>query len=273
MGHTAEHPTDHQLLPPRYRSLLMIAVLAGMATAAAFVLLQSMRSLSDPLHAPVSAPAVKPTKPSVFGNAPIGARTAPDVKMSAAQIAKAGNRSIVTVIGYDPNDQPIAQGVGYVYSDTGFIVTTYAAIRGATSVVVETTTGDQLSVIALMGYSPTQDLAVLAVLEGNLPALETGPAEIVQEGDPVVALGLGNAVSEGLVGPRRAMGGVDLIQITATASAGTPVLSQHGKVIGLATRRRVGTETLTLAIPSHYIQDLLAEHRVLSFEQMREETR
>jgi len=116
-------------------------------------------------------------------------------------------------------------------------------------------------------------LAVLAVLEGNLPSLETGAAEIVQEGDAVVALGLDNAVSEGLVGPRRAMGGVDLMQVTAAASAGSPVLNLRGKVIGLATRRRLGAETLTLAIPSHYIQDLLAEHRVLSFEQMREETR
>jgi len=118
-----------------------------------------------------------------------------------------------------------------------------------------------------MGYSPSRDLAVLAVLEGNLPALETGPAEIVQEGDSVVAVAPGNAVFRGTVGPRRAMGGVDLFQTTAPAPGGSPVISEHGKVIGISTRNYGG-----MVVPSRYISDMLAEQRVLSFADMLRET-
>jgi hypothetical protein len=243
----------------------MIAILAGMATAAAFVLLQSLRMAHDPIKSTAAGPAVASAKPSAFG-APIKhSATPPDATLSAAQIAKAGSGAIMTVIGYDQNDKPITQGVGYVYSASGIIATTYGAIKGASSVIVETPAGDDLNVIALMGYNQVQDLAVLAVLEGSLPTLETGSGEVVQEGDTVVTLGSGNAVSQGAVGSRRAMGGVDLFQVTASGAAGSPVLNVHGKVIGLVTHR-------SLAIPSHYISDLLAERRVLSFGQMLEET-
>ncbi len=244
-----------------------------MATAAGLVVFQSVRTLNDPLHPSAKAAATPPAKPSAFGTVLASASIPPDAKLSSPQIAKAGNRAVVMVTGYDANDKPVAQGTGFVYSASGIIVTTYSAIRGASSVTVESASGQELSVIALMGYNKSQDLAVLAVLEGNLPALETGAGEIVQEGDGVVAVGPDSAVSNGVVGARRAIGGVDLMRITAQAAPGSPVLNQHGKVIGVAMHRRLGNEELTLAIPSHYISDLLGEHRVISFAQMLEETR
>jgi hypothetical protein len=140
-------------------------------------------------------------------------------------------------------------------------------------VVVETSRGAELNVIALMGYNPGRDLAILAVLEGSLPALETGPADIVKEGDRVMVAAPDKQICEASVGSIRAVGGVDLIPISAPAPAGSPVLSQGGKVIGLATRHKIGGESLTFAVPSRYISDILAEHRVLSFEQMLDEVR
>jgi S1-C subfamily serine protease len=248
----------------------MLAVLAGMAAAASFVLISALRGGHDPPRPAARGSSTTSEKPSPFGTA-LTSASSPDVKLTAPEIAKAGNRSIVTVTGYDQNDKPIAQGAGYVYSSSGIIVTSYSAIRGASSVTVGAASGEELNVIAVMGYSPSRDLAVLAVLEGNLPALETGAAEIVQEGDAVVAVGPDNAVSRGAIGSRRAIGGVDLFQITAQASMGSPVLSEHAKVIGLVTGQRPG-ENVTLAVPSRYISDLLAEHRVLSFAQVLEET-
>jgi len=245
----------------------MVAVLAGMASAAGMVLFQSVRSPNDPIHLTSRTASVKVEKPSAFGTV-LASPAAPDVKLSEPQIAKAGNRAVVMVTGWDANDQPLAKGPGYVYSASGIIVTSYSAIRGASAVTVETASGEELNVIALMGYSVSRDLAVVAVLEGNLPALETGPGEVVQEGDAVVAIGPGNATSKGVVGPRRAIGGVDLMQITASAPTGSPVLNEHAKVIGLATHRHGEM----LAIPSRYISDLLAEHRVISFDQMLQET-
>ena len=196
----------------------------------------------------------------------------PDAKLTSAQITGKGNGAIVRVIGYDADDRPIAEGTGYVYSASGIIVTSYSAIRGASSVVVETAAGEELNVIALMGYNTNCDLAALAVLEGSLPALETGAAENVEQGDAVVAMGPDKSSVDGVVEERRAMGGVDLIQISAQAGSGWPVLNQHGKVIGIAARKRVGRQVVTFAVPSRYISDLLAEHRVISFGEMLEET-
>jgi S1-C subfamily serine protease len=260
------------LLSARHRSLLMAAVLAGMAAAATLVLILSLRGEHEPIRAAATVDSNASEKPSVFGTE-ASSPAPPDVQFSAPQIAESGGRAVVTVTGYDPNDQPATQGTGYVYSASGIIVTSYSAIRGASSVVVQTSSGAELNVIALMGYSVSRDLAVLAVLEGNLPALETGAGEIVQEGDAVFAMGPNNAVSEGAIGTRKAVGGVDLMEMTAQAADGSPVLNSHGKVIGLTTHQRVGGEFLTLATPSRYISDLLAERRVISFAQMREETR
>jgi S1-C subfamily serine protease len=176
---------------------------------------------------------------------------------------------VVTVTGYDSNDQPLSRGNGYIYSANGIVVTSYSAIRGASSVTVETSRGEELTVIALMGYSPARDLAALAVLEGNLPALENGAEETVQEAEAVSALGLSGAVAQGVLGTRRAIGGVDLIGTNLQANAGSPVINRQGKVIGVVIQRNGGV----FAVPSHYVSDMLAENHTMSFEQMLEETR
>jgi hypothetical protein len=245
-----------------YSGLVLVSVFAGMATAAAFVVL---RTLSTPAvqaaqSTTPNVPLGRYSKPSAFGTLITSTSSAsPDVKLGAAQVAQIAGKSLVTVIGYDAAENPIAQGPGYVYASSGLIITSYGAIRGASSVVVETAAGQELNVIALMGYNIGRDLAALAVLEGNLPALETGPGEIIQEGETVYAVGTALTI-----GPRRAVAGTDLIQTNAMVNSGTPVLNEHGRVIGIA--RRDAT-----ILPSHYIPDLLAERRVLSFEQLRQE--
>ena len=271
MGVSVQPLAEAPLLSRKYLGLVMIAILAGMAAAAGVVVFQSTRVLRDPDHPSTSGHAVPSAKPSPFGSI-LHSTEAPDAKLSTAQIAKSGSRAIVTVTSYDANEKPIVQGAGFVYSTSGIVVTSYSVIRGASSVIVQTSKGDELNVIALMGYNTNCDLAALAVLEGSLPSLEAGPGDVVNQGDTVVAMGPDNATTEGIVGERRAMNGVDLMQISAQASTGWPVLNQHGKVIGTAARKRIGSSVGTFAIPSRYISDLLAEHRVISFAQMLEET-
>jgi hypothetical protein len=258
------------LIPVRYRGFLLIAILAGMSSAAGLVLVLAMRNEAGVHPSGENQPAPI-SKPSAFGTVQ-KPPASPDATLTPTQIAKAGNNSIVVVTGYNADDKPVAQATGYVYSASGIVVTSFSAIRGASSVTVDSSSGAELSVIALMGYSVSRDLAVLAVLEGNLTALETGAGETVIEGDPVVVLGPDNKVSTGVAGMRQAIGGVDMIQITAPASGGSPVLNAQGKVIGLATHRNFGGRMATLAVPSHYISDLLAERHVMSFGEMLEET-
>lgn len=250
-------------------SLLVIAILAGMATAAGIVALMALHHAALSHSSAANQPAVN-SRPSPFGHASNSSPTS-DVNLTSAQIAKSGNTAIVTVTGYDDNDQALSQAAGYVYSSSGIIVTSYSAIRGASSVTIDASNGQELNVIALMGYSPSQDLAVLAVLEGSLPALETEANEVVQEGDLSTVMGPNRTGSQGTVGPRRSVGGVDMIPINAQAAPGSPVLNRHGRVVGMIIRRPAGANA-AFAIPSHYVSDLLAERRTMSFAQMLEET-
>lgn len=248
--------------------LVLVAVFAGMATAAGVVVVQALRVPAVQAAGgkmPAGDAVDRYQKPSAFGMMIAPNSTAPDVKLSPAQIAQTANASIVTVTGYSEADKPVAQGIGYIYTSSGMIITSYSAIRGASSVSVDTSRGEELNVIALMGYNVARDLAALAVLEGNLPAVQTGAGEVVQEGDAVFGVGLQGAMVRGSVGPRRAVGGVDWIGVSTGMPAGGPVLNEHGKVIGLARRD-------SLVLPSRYISDLLAEKRVLSFAEMLRET-
>ena len=247
-------------------TLLLVAVLGGISTAAGFVMIQALRLpsvASAAENAPASPPAARYAKPSVFGTAPIASPIA--AKQTPAQIAEAGAASLVTVVGYGPDDQPVAQGVGWIYTPTGMIVTSYSAIRGASNVSIETAKGDELNVIALMGYNVAQNLAILAVLEGSLPALESGPGDPVQEGGSALTFGPHGSSVPAKVGPRRAVGGVDLFAITTQVSEGMPVVNDRGHVIGIAHGNG-------MVVPSHSISDILEQKRVLSFADMLRET-
>ncbi len=247
--------------------LLLISILLGLATAAGIVLVMAVHGRTKVLAATANQSA-RSHRPSPFGTgaAPV---PPPESGVTPAAIEKAGNPAVVMVTGYDANDQPVSRANGYVYSASGIVVTSYSAIRGASSVTVDTSQGDELTVIALMGYSPARDLAALAVLEGNLPTLPNGADESVGEGDPVTVLGFNRVVSQGVIGPRRATAGVDLLAVNAQAGPGSPVVNHHSKVVGLTIGRAPGL----FAIPTHYVSDLLAERRTMSFEQMLEETR
>lgn len=247
----------------QHLGLLLMAILSGVATAAGIVVAMAMRSTAKASTVSLSPVARSGDRPSPFGRkAPVMAspETIPKSNVSAS--------AVVTVTGYDSNDQPLSRANGYIYSTNGIVVTSYSAIRGASSVTIETSRGEELTVIALMGYSPTRDLAALAVLEGNLPALQNGAEETSQEGEAVSVLAFNGGVAQGTLGPRRAIAGVDLIGINLQATPGSPLINRHGKVIGLVSRRNGGL----FAIPSHYVSDMLAESHAMSFGQMLEET-
>ena len=63
---------------------------------------------------------------------------------------------------------------------------------------------------------------------------------------------------------RRAIGGVDLIQINTQASPGSPVLNEHGKVIGLIVKRAAGVNAASRdPQPLHFGPARRTPHHVL----------
>lgn len=245
---------DPPLIPRSQLGLVAIAILAGMAVAAGVVLVLNWRHSTGPERSAMAERGGSGAyaKPSAFGNrsAP-GSPVAALLRMTGAQIGEASKGSLVTVTGYGPDDEPLASGSGYIHSANGIIVTSYRLVRGIASLTVATAAGQELHMIATLASSPDSDLAILAVSESNLPALESDGGAAVQPDDRVfTASGM-----TGTVSGRRVIGHTDVIQTawTMPVAPGSPVFNEYGRVIGVST----GAGT----IPVRYIRELLAAKR------------
>lgn len=224
--------------------MVAIAVLAGMATAAVTVLAMNWhvpmtREAATGARRAVAGPYAKP---SVFGAGSAAPQAPTAMRMTGAQLDESAKSSLVTVTGYDADDQPLTTASGYIHSPNGIIVTSYQAVHGATSIDVETASGQELQVIATMAVSPESDLAILAVAESNLPALHPDATAVVQPGERVFTA-LGQA---GTVTGRRVVGHVDAIQTTLPLAPGAPLFNEYGRVIAVG------------VVPVRYVSELLA---------------
>jgi serine protease DegQ len=93
-------------------------------------------------------------------------------------------------------------GSGVIVSADGYILTNHHVVDGADAIEVELNDGRQFSA-RIRGTDPESDLAVLVTETKELPAIAFAPAESVQVGDVVLAIGnpfgLGNTVTMGIV--------------------------------------------------------------------------
>ena len=105
---------------------------------------------------------------------------------------------------------------------------------------------------------------------GDFTTLEFGSASGVKPGSEVIAIGYpldlpGEAsVSRGIVSAVRSEGGFEVIQVDAPinpGSSGGPLLSEHGRVLGINTFSFTKTEGLGFAISERTIQAVLPELR------------
>jgi trypsin-like peptidase/emp24/gp25L/p24 family/GOLD len=148
-------------------------------------------------------------------------------------------------------------------------------VRGAFRLAVRNATHPEIQIDHLLGYDINRDVALLKTADSKgLQSLKTVNST-VQIGDRVVAIGaplqLENSISEGIVSAFRG----PIIQTTAAishGSSGGPLFNEYGGVIGLTTAMVQGGELLNLAIPSSFILELARSERIVSLEQMREET-
>jgi 2-alkenal reductase len=177
-------------------------------------------------------------------------------------------------------------GSGIVVDQRGYIVTNYHVVEPispasgeAGELTVILTTGEALAA-QLVASSEQQDLALLYVENGEMPAVNWGDSEQVRPGEWVVAIGsaLGdfpNSVTVGVVsGVDRALELDDdmviegLIQTDAAinkGNSGGPLVNLEGEVIGINTfiiresQRSGVAEGIGFAIPSTLARDLAAE--------------
>jgi len=179
-------------------------------------------------------------------------------------------RAARSVVALDAEQLPspgltvAATGSGFIIDSAGLLLTNEHVVHDAD--VIRVTLPDKRRYLArLVGADPRTDLAVLQIDAQDLPPLELSPAERLEAGQLVIALG--NPLGTGADGqPVATFGRIsrlqqalasdldpdndrfydDLIQSTAVAlpgSSGGPLLDEQGRVVGINTAMGTSVET------------------------------
>jgi S1-C subfamily serine protease len=190
--------------------------------------------------------------------------------------------SVVTVINQQHNtftqqlDEGRVVGSGVVIDPRGYIATNNHVVDHPGELKILLFDGRE-TVAELVAANPAEDLAILKIGIGELPAVEWGNSRAMRPGQVVYAIGspLGdfpNSVSFGIVsGLNRALE-IDtfvidgLIQTDAAinrGSSGGPLITPDGKVVGINTfiiresEERGIAEGIAFAIPAETAKNLL----------------
>ena len=201
----------------------------------------------------------------------LAARAAPAASCpSTVELGERTIASTVTVLA-DGDDGIIGSGSGFFVA-RDLVVTNWHVVNGSRSLRLKLTTAkDTIAVQGIVGADLANDLAVLrlappaegedAVERRALPLLD----EVPKRGAKVYAFGsprlLEATMSDGIVSAEREIEGAPRIQITAAVSPGSsggPVTDECGRVIGVAYMKVRDAEALNFAIPTRFVNDVLA---------------
>lgn len=171
--------------------------------------------------------------------------------------------------------QYVSQGAGsgVIISKDGYIVTNNHVVSGATSLKVTTTDGTEYDA-SVVGEDSQTDLAVIKVDANNLQAATLGDSDILQVGDPAIAIGnplgeLGGTVTTGIISATDRQITIDdetmtLLQTDAAINPGNSgggLFNADGNLIGIVNAKEssTGIEGLGFAIPITPAQDIITE--------------
>jgi len=179
-------------------------------------------------------------------------------------------KATATILVYDKDGNPLAQGSGIFVSAAGRLVTNYHVVQGSdiSKTVAKLPSGAYYRLKGLMGLDRKSDLALLQFDATETPYVKgLGDSDALLSGQKVIAIGcpLGqeNSVSEGVIAnPARQLSGVKLIQFTAPISPGSSgggLFDTNGKTIGITSaslRDENNTaQNLNFAIPINLIKE------------------
>ena len=164
-------------------------------------------------------------------------------------------------------------GSGVIIRKDGYIVTNNHVVSGATSLKVTTTDGTEYDA-SVVGKDSQTDLAVIKVDANNLQAATLGDSDILQVGDPAIAIGnplgeLGGTVTTGIISATDRQITIDdetmtLLQTDAAINPGNSgggLFNADGNLIGIVNAKEssTGIEGLGFAIPITPAQDIITE--------------
>jgi serine protease Do len=233
---------------------------------------------------PPGAVDVPPTAASVSPpkvHAPPSNMTAVSGLPSFADLVAKAKPAVVTVRAWVKKHNAFgreiaeAQGVGtgFVYDQSGYLLTNNHVIEGAHEVVVTFADDRELDAKVVGADQPT-DVAVLKVEEEGLAALPLGDSTKLRVGDWVVAIGnpfgLDYSVSAGILSAkgrtRDDVQGLDpsgyfnFLQTDASinpGNSGGPLINLAGQVVGINAAVRANANGIGFAIPMDMVVKLL----------------
>jgi S1-C subfamily serine protease len=157
-----------------------------------------------------------------------------------------------------------ALGSGVIVDTAGHVVTNNHVIEGADTIMVYLADG-RVTSASVVGRDPDTDLALLSIQLKNLPVMPLGRSDMLQVGDPVLAigdpLGLGQTVTHGIVSAteRKSLGVAtfeNFIQTDAAINAGNSggaLIDARGELIG------INVEGIGFAIPVNLVRGVMRE--------------
>lgn len=187
-------------------------------------------------------------------------------RLDVPSIAKTAAGSVVSIMTFDKDASPVAQGSGFLVSRDGLIVTNYHVIAEGASAHVKFPDGAVFVVDGVLASDKTRDVAVIKIHGTIFRTLALGNSDQLQIGEEVVAIGtplsLESTVSNGIISGRRTSKeqGGEFLQTTAPISPGSsggPLFNMFGEVIGINTMYLEGGENLNFAIPINDAKRLL----------------
>jgi hypothetical protein len=176
------------------------------------------------------------------------------------QIVRAARQSLYVV------STPAGNSTGFCIRN-GRIVTHLRGVLGHSVIWVSDGQGQKRQVASVRAFDSDHDLAILDAGTGLAPGLELGQPELPAAGAPVVVLGnpqgAPNAVANAVVSSVRTVSpALSLLQIDGPippGSAGGPLLSPEGKVVGVLIDGYAIGKSPSFAVPVRYLKERLAK--------------
>jgi len=172
--------------------------------------------------------------------------------------------SVVSIITYDKDGDPLSSGSGFFINNSGNIITNCHVMEDAWSADIKTFEGNTYKVDKVLAHNYNSDIVMLSLKMPDNNKFINITTDIPEIGAKVFVIGnprgLEQTVSDGIVSAVR----IDpdygrVVQITAPispGSSGSPVMNMKGEVIGVATYQFINGQNLNFAIPCLIIDNL-----------------
>jgi S1-C subfamily serine protease len=185
---------------------------------------------------------------------------------TASEVAQRSFPSVALIVMEDRNGQPLSLGSGFFVKED-IVVTNFHVIEGAARGYGKKVGQEKkYDLVGVVGSDANRDLVLLKLLGAKAPSLLLGDSGNAKVGDEVYVvgnpLGLEGTFSSGIISGIRQVDKDKLFQITAPISPGSsggPVLNKSGMVIGIAVASYQGGQNLNFAIPSSYLESIIAK--------------